>query len=687
MSQDQESLPPAEKLGARLNASAPLHSKTELSKPASSDPLAEHNSERLTTTQVSESSATILENQREPAIKEEINAAPIPFDQLGAYEVLGELGRGGMGVVYKARHKDLDRFVALKILTISGGATKDAMERFLTEGKIAAKLDDHDHIARVLDCGRIDGYSYLAMEFVQGTTFAELIKTEKISIEQGLEVVVAVASALTYAHSKGVIHRDLKPENVLIDECGKAFLTDFGVAKILHDSRATVTGAIMGTLHFMAPEQAEDASRIDARCDVYGLGAMLYNLLTGRPPHVGQSAASVLASLLTKEAPNPRSLNENVTPELEQLCLKALQRNPDHRYQSMAEMKTALDFCHGVKVDSVSTKAIAIVPIKPKESTSTEASPGSEDPDPELKSKAAAFVSGLVVLIGALLFIIFGTNNDLPKQEDPKPAPNKTAVSPNPQSTEDNPVIEETPPLKGRALQLLEDLRFWDRAPSKQQDAAIVLVAKQLGDAFEFVKTMTFTTTRTVKGKAVLSKHRLAIFRHKKLGMDFHLIPGGQCYIGTKNGKTELKYCQKFDDENWGRGDIATELPRVLVTFLPLLVARTETSQRAWDIYGGKDDRAFKEASYPIESIEWTDIGKWLKKVGDGLRLPSEFEWEYACRAGAQTRYYWGDEMDGSQCHHAHNSEGRPLAVTDTRKGQNAFGLIHMTGNVREWCQ
>lgn len=697
MSEDSESKPTTDKLEDRMKAEFPPTPSAETTKiSASSNPVSEHQSERLSTTQVSESSATILENQSAPSPKAAMNTPPIPFDQLGSYEVLGELGRGGMGVVYKARHKDLDRLVALKILTISGGATENAVERFLTEGKIAAKLDDHDHIARVLDCGRIDGYSYLALEFVQGTTFSELIKQEKISIEGGLEVVVAVASALVYAHGKGVIHRDLKPENVLIDQSGKALLTDFGVAKILQDSRATVTGAIMGTLHFMAPEQAEDASRSDARCDVYGLGAVLYNLLTGRPPHIGQSPASVLASLLTKEPPRPRTFNSQVSHELEQLCLKALERDPNDRFQSMAEMKTALEFCHGIKVDSVASTAIAIQAPKSKAKPEPRGeAPNFGVPKPEGKSKALGFLASLIVLVGALFIVVFArdpqpANPELPgpvQENYPSLPPKASSKKESPQTKTPLDLNTDQSPVSNEALQILLDVKVWDTAALKQQDAAITLVKEQLGTAFAFVKTKTFTKTLKLAGESIVAKHRLAVFRHKKLGIDFHLIPGGKCYIGTKDGKTELKYCQKYDEENWGKGDIATELPRVLITFLPLLVARTETSQRAWDIYGGKDDRSFKAASYPIEGIEWVDIGKWLRKVGDGLRLPSEFEWEYACRAGSETRYYWGDELDLDQCHIAENSEDRPLSVTSTSKGQNAFGLLHMTGNVREWCQ
>lgn len=641
--------------------------------------------EKVSTTQISETSATILENHAPEKTSSE--PEPIPFEQLGAYEVLEELGRGGMGVVYKARHKDLDRTVALKVLNSHSSPSQDAVDRFLTEGKIAAKLDDHENIARVLDCGRVDGYSYLAMEFVDGCTFSDLIRRESVSLSEGLEIIISVASALEYAHRKGVIHRDLKPENVLIDKAGKALLTDFGVAKRLHDSKATVTGAIMGTLHFMAPEQAEDASRIDERSDVYGLGAMLYNLLTGRPPHTGQSAPSVLASLLTREPPKPRSLNDQISPALEELCMKALSRKPEGRFQSIEDMRKSLELCLSVPVEPSGA-----VPISPVKSAPASERPPTEDviekEVPKSESKSLFFV--IAGVIGLLVFILVTQFHwDTPQNQELGSKSGARDKEEGPKKKYAQTGKEPLKPSSGasESLLILHDLKAWDRASPADQDKAIEQVAKQLGDAFQFVETKTFKTQRKVKGELQRVSRRIGVFRHKKLAMDFHLIPGGSCFIGTKDGPSELNYCQRFDEENWGRADIATELPRVKVRFAPLLVARTETSQRAWDLYRGKDQRSFKDPSYPIEGIEWPDLGKWLHKVGDGLRLPSEFEWEYACRAGSETRYYWGMEMDENQCHYAKNSGERPLPVLNTSKGHNAFGLIHMTGNVREWCQ
>ncbi|MDF1666472.1 MAG: serine/threonine-protein kinase, partial [Planctomycetota bacterium] len=184
---------------------------------------------------------------------------------LGPYEVIGELGRGAMGVVYKARHTGLDRICALKVLISGEDASVNSLNRFVAEAKTAASLDDHPHIVKVLDSGQVDRMYYMAMELVEGLSLQKLIDADKVKPKAGARVLADIADALAYAHEKGVIHRDIKPDNILIDLNSTPKLNDFGVAKAAEESGQTMTGVVMGTLAFMAPEQAEDSKNVDAR--------------------------------------------------------------------------------------------------------------------------------------------------------------------------------------------------------------------------------------------------------------------------------------------------------------------------------------------------------------------------------------------------------------------------------------
>lgn len=263
---------------------------------------------------------------------------------LGPYKLISELGKGGMGVVYKAHHTALDKLCALKVLIAGKDAPSEVLQRFIAEAKLAAKLEAHPNIVRVLDSGVLDNHYFMSMELIEGSSLATLLEQKKVSHKAGARVVQDMAHALAYAHSFGIIHRDVKPQNVLIDRQSKAHLSDFGVAKASDgEDGFTTTGALVGTLSYMAPEQAEDAKHIDATADVYALGAILYHVLCDRPPHTGVTHTNILMSLATKTPPLPRSINPKTDRLLEAICLKAIEKDPSKRYQSADELAKALE--------------------------------------------------------------------------------------------------------------------------------------------------------------------------------------------------------------------------------------------------------------------------------------------------------------------------------------------------------
>ncbi len=268
------------------------------------------------------------------------SAAPA-LGRFGRYVLLEEIGRGGMGVVYKARHADFERYFALKVMLAGALADDTARRRFLHEAEAAAALD-HPAIVRVHDCGVVDGRAYIAMDLTVGAPLSELYRDPAWTVEALLALFAEVLRGVHYAHSRGIIHRDLKPENVLVDADGKPHILDFGVAKRVGEASnlLTVQGELVGTPAYMPPEQAEGRGNdIDTRSDVYALGATLFEVVTrGRRPFEGTTVTDVLTRILLEEPPAPSALAAGLPWEVDAIVLKALEKARERRYQSAAEM-------------------------------------------------------------------------------------------------------------------------------------------------------------------------------------------------------------------------------------------------------------------------------------------------------------------------------------------------------------
>ncbi|RUL83079.1 serine/threonine-protein kinase [Tautonia sociabilis] len=272
----------------------------------------------------------------------------------GKYELLCELGRGGMGVVYKARQKDLDRIVALKMILSSHLASADQVARFYAEARSAARLRD-PNIVGIFEVGEHGGQHFFTMEYVAGKSLAQVIREGGMGVETAARLVMVVARAVHYLHDQGMIHRDLKPSNILLDEAGNPNVSDFGLAKVLEsEERVTASNAIVGTPGYMAPEQAAGRGRQVGRAsDIYSLGAILYECLTGRPPHDGSAPLETLVQVIEGEPPHPRLLNPAVPKALEKICLQCLEKDPADRYASARDLADDLDhFLRGEPVEA-----------------------------------------------------------------------------------------------------------------------------------------------------------------------------------------------------------------------------------------------------------------------------------------------------------------------------------------------
>jgi len=259
---------------------------------------------------------------------------PTPEELAGRFpqlEIVGQIGFGGMGVVYQARQKELDREVALKILRPEIGSDPEFAERFVREARALAKLN-HPTIVTVHDFGREDGLFYFIMEFVDGANLRQLARSNELTPQEALAIVPKICEALQYAHDQGVVHRDIKPENILIDREGRVKIADFGLAKMARQTAEefTLTGSwqVMGTPHYMAPEQMERPAEVDHRADIFSLGVVIYEMLTGELP-LGRFA--------------PPSNKVQVDVRLDDVVLRALEKEPERRYQQATEMKTDVE--------------------------------------------------------------------------------------------------------------------------------------------------------------------------------------------------------------------------------------------------------------------------------------------------------------------------------------------------------
>ncbi|MCU0723274.1 MAG: protein kinase, partial [Planctomycetes bacterium] len=260
-------------------------------------------------------------------------------DSLGPYRILREIGRGGSGVVYEGWDPAGARKVALKVLPAIRALDEDRVQRFLREAQTVQRLH-HESIVSLFEVGKEGGNYFLVMQYVEGRPLDVFWKEELIDFDASVRVVLQCLGALEHAHGLGIVHLDVKPQNILVDRSGKAFLTDFGLARGIGRGSGE---PMAGTPKYMSPEQARGSADVDVRSDLYSLGVTLYNLLTYTHPFEGEDVAIILRNVISGEFPRPRDVNNRIPSRLEAIVLKAMERKPARRYQTAAEFRADLE--------------------------------------------------------------------------------------------------------------------------------------------------------------------------------------------------------------------------------------------------------------------------------------------------------------------------------------------------------
>ena len=579
--------------------------------------------------------------------------SPVVIDR---YEVRELLGSGSFGSVYRALDPRLGRDVALKVLRTEMTSTPQTVERFLREAKAAAKLD-HPHIVAVFDAGRAGDVYFIASAFIKGGTLASAIPDTGMAPRRAAELAAQLASALGYAHRQGVVHRDVKPANILLDEHGSLRLMDFGLAGWTREecTRLTQQGAIMGTPAYMAPEQAlGDTALIGLASDLYSAGVVLYELLTGSRPFGGDNAASMMYQIIHTAPPPPSSRRPGLDAALEAICLRAMAKKPADRFPDGEAMAAAL-------------RAWAPTAILMAEPLATKAPTGPPTPVVEWNKETVDYRSG-------------GLDN--------KP-PATLPIRANPVRLSTVMASRFGPNWMLWACSSLVILLAVISAAT-----VICLYPPQTG-ANGAIKTIK-SPSRALPGEGeepVQETEELQNEIVNSIGMRLYLVKPGAFLMGSPKGEAGRR-----DDELGHSVEITRPfyLGAFPVTQAEYVQATGENPSWFSKEGGGKSVVAGLDTSrFPVEQVNWHEAVAFCealnrldanKPAGWKYALPTEAQWEYACRAETETAYFFGDDPTilGNYTWYHDNSEGRTHAV-GTRK-PNAWGLCDMNGNVWQWC-
>ena len=646
---------------------------------------------------------------------------------LGNYVILGKLGSGGMGSVYRARHTQMDRPVALKILSGRAVIRDVSIRRFRREVVAAAKLV-HPNVVAAYDAGEVDGIPYLVMELVDGIDLAKLVVASgPLDWETAVDYLIQAAEGLHDAHCRGVIHRDIKPSNLLVDVRGTVKVLDLGLARIeerLGDSSEThaltETGQVIGTVDYMAPEQAEDIRRADARSDVYSLGCTLHFLLKGEAVFPAESLTGKL--LAHRECPVPE-LGEGtnrIPVGLENVFRRMLAKRPQDRHQAMAEViadlrailgnsrplprphpaglsmagtidaKPPADTAHP---DALDTKRDAVsVPTTPDGAVSGADPSGSVGRNPPMpvprsirwgeaaKGRWPKRVLAVALALAGFVAVIprWGTVSDTARDTGTRRIDHG--------SPPDVMLADDSSPSSGATRPEPPNAIFsWAgilavHAPLPAVAPMTPGEAQQCQQAWAEFMGLPVEVTLWLPGDIPLA---------------MMVIPPGEFTMGSGQAEQErfIELAKPYRDR-FAAFRIRSEGPakRVQIT-KPFLLGKREVTQDQWLALMPKNPSRFQDSGeLPVERVRWDQAQQFAEKlrstVGDGwhFELPTEAQWEYACRAGSTSAWHFGDSLEDLERYAWVDQGPKGRSRPSGTLLPNAWGLYDMHGNVQEWC-